>query len=158
MGSKDRIGMRCYNPYVPNEIWAIYKKDLKALIKHVFPQRVFQISEFFNQGCAYVHEFIRVRAQDGLPVDWDTIKAIVSFLSLIFGMRIWIDYPSDMTIYVGDTTDWKFYSYELENVRTWTEEELDEFLSKHSFNHIIKLFEDSGINIASDNSISHNQE
>ena len=148
MATKPRIGLRCYNPYVPNDVWDIFKKDLRKLFKEAFPDHDFQITEFYWQGFPTSAEYIRIRPKDDRPVDWKRVWSVLDFTARSFGMKINYVYQEDpgFRCLSEDTLfERKYSSYSLKNIRTWTDEELDAFLKSHSFDKLREQYHEAAI-------------
>jgi hypothetical protein len=136
MATKQRIGMRCYNPYVPNEVWDIFKRDLRKIFKIAFPEQRFSITEFYWRAFSVADEYIRIRPQEGESVDWKKVWAVLDFVANEFGMTvefIYCEEPVFKTLREDTLFPRKYASYSLKNIRTWTIQELDSFLATHSF-------------------------
>lgn len=139
MATKIRIGMRCYNPFVPNEVWDLFKKELRQIFKIAFPNQVFQISEFYWANFPVTEEYIRIRPKDEAPVDWKRIWTVLDFTAQEFGMKIRCIYQKRPQFHVfteDPLFERKYAEYSLINIRTWTIAELDEFLKTHSFDEL----------------------
>ena len=136
MAKKVRIGLRCYNPYVPNEIWEIFKTDLRKLFKIAFPNKKFSITEFYWQGFSVASEYVRITPKDESDVDWQKVWNVLSFASDCFGMKIqfvYQEHPGFKPKTEDDLFEREYSSYSLISNKTWTIPELDEFLSSYSF-------------------------
>lgn len=148
MAKKLRIGMRCYNPYVPNEVWDVFKADLRNLFKIAFPDQKFSITEFYWQGFSVADEYIRIKPLDSNPIDWKRVWSTLDFVAHEFGMTIEFIYreePTFRTLREDDLFPRKYASYSLKNIRAWTTAELDEFLADHSFDALKQKFIDAQI-------------
>ena len=131
---KYRPIQRCLNPYVPNEIWDLFKKDLRKLIKHVFPDQSYSITDYYWRNFPIDDEYIRFQPKDADNIDWLKICLVMRFLTRQFGMKV-LTRPS------ANTSDYNYGRFSLGNIRTWTIEQLDEFLANHSYETIEKLFD-----------------
>lgn len=136
MANKQRIGMRCYGNYVPNEIWFLYKRDLKKLLKILFPSQEFVVTEFYWQGYSMEDEYLRLKPKTDQLVDWLRVFRLIDTLASKFGMSMDKGYKEYYEKHANDPEEEKFRNYILESNRTWTETDLDEFLTKHSFENI----------------------
>ena len=148
MATKPRIGLRCYNPYVPNEVWDIFKKDLRKLFKEAFPDRAFQITEYYWQGFSTANEYIRIAPKDEHHVDWKRVWNVLDFAAQGFGMTIDHVYQEEPVFrsFSEDTLfERKHSSYSLKNSRTWTIEELNAFLDSHSFDELRKKYYEAAL-------------
>ena len=125
---------RVDNPYVPNEIWDLFKKDLRKITKHAFPEQSFSITEYYWRNFPLDDEYIRFRSKDEHSVDWPEICKIMAFLSRIFGMKVHTR-PSE------DPAKYDYGRFTLGNIRTWTEEQLDAFLANHSYESIEEKYD-----------------
>lgn len=135
MATKHRIGMRCYNPYVPNEVWALFKKELRKIIQMAFPDQKLSATEFYWQGFSFADEYIRIIPKDDKKVDWKKMWDVLQFVANEFGMKIDFIYqevPVFHALREDDGFERKYSSYSLVNVRTWNTEELDSFLESYS--------------------------
>ena len=131
---KFRTDHRVYNPYVPNEIWNLFKKDLRKIIKHVFPEQSFAITEYYWRNSSVNDEYIRFQSKDGRSIDWPRICNVMAFLSRIFGMKV-LTLPSE------DPTKYNYGRFTLGNIRTWTIAQLDTFLANHSYEAIEEKYD-----------------
>lgn len=139
MATKQRIGMRCYNPYVPNEVWDLFKKDLRKIFTLAFPTQKFSITEFYWQGFSIADEYIRIIPKREGCVDWKRVWEVLDFVAHEFGMKVDCVYkeePTFRTLIEDDLFERKYSSYSLVNIRTWTPKELDEFIANHSFEEV----------------------
>ncbi len=135
MGDRKRRTLkRCYNPYVPNEVWDLYKKDLRKLFKHAFPQQKFSITEYFSRSCDQDREYIKIRPVDDHPVDWPKVCEVVELTAREFGMKTLIP-ASD------DPSSRNYSRFCLGNIRTWTIKQLDDFLANHSYEALEKKYD-----------------
>ncbi len=125
---KFRGAHRCYNPYVPTEIWELFKKDLRKLFKHVFPEQKFAITEYYRRNFPVDWEYIKTKPADDHPVDWQQVCNVVDFAAHQFGMKILICPHEDPEFTLG-------------NIRTWTIEQLDAFLANHSYEDFEKKYD-----------------
>ena len=125
---------RVQDPYVPNEIWDIFKKDLRKLVKHAFPEQKFSITEYYWRNFPIDWEYIRMRPMDELPIDWAKACKVMDFLSREFGMKV-LTYPSE------DPSNYDYSRFTLGNIRTWNIGQLDEFLATHSYEDIEKKYD-----------------
>lgn len=132
MARKSRIGLRCYDPYVPNEIWVLVKKELRTALKNNFPNNKFSLTEFYWQGFSVANEYIRIKTQNEHPVDWSKIWELITLVLDVFGMKIQFVYqqhPGFVAHEVDTLFERQYTEYSLTNARTWTIQELDEFLA-----------------------------
>ena len=145
MAKKPRIGIRCYNPYVPNEVWDMFKIDLRKMFKSVFAEEKFLISVFYWQGFSVADEYIRVTPKNDTFSDWKKVWDVLDFVAKAFGMKIDCVYEEVpvFKVHKEDSLFKRDYtSYCLKNTRTWTNAELDDFISKHSFEELkFKFYE-----------------
>ena len=88
MATKQRIGIRCYNPYVPNDIWKLFKKELRKIISIAFPEQKLSVTEFYWQGFSIAEEYIRIIPKDDKVVDWTKMWNVIQFVANVFGMEI----------------------------------------------------------------------
>ena len=143
-----RIGMRCYDPFVPNEVWDLFKKDLRKVFAIAFPHQKFSITEFYWQGFSYADEYIRIIPKgEGIP-DWGKVWKVLDFTAHEFGMKVDFVYreePFFKAQHVDDLFERKYSSYSLKNIRTWTREELDDFLANHSFEKVKSKYDETAI-------------
>lgn len=136
MSKKMRIGIRCYNPYVPNQVWELFKLDLRKIFRLAFPNQKFSITEFYWQGFSVADEYIRIKPLDSNTVDWKKVWSVLDFVAHEFGMAIEFIYqeePVFRTLREDILFPRKYASYSLKNIRTWTIAELNDFLANHSF-------------------------
>lgn len=132
MAKKSRIGLRCYNPYVPNEIWDLAKKELRTALKTNCPNNKFSVTEFYWQGFSVANEYIRIKPTNDYPVDWGEIFRLITLVLDVFGMKIQFVYqqhPGFAPHKVDPLFERQYTEYSLTNARTWTIQELDEFLA-----------------------------
>ena len=140
--------MRCYNPFVPNEIWDIFKKDLRKIFAVAFPDQKFSIKEFYWQGFSASDEYIRITPQNDGTVDWKKVWDVLDFVAHEFGMKVDFVYREEPFFKAqreDDLFDRKYSSYSLVNTRTWTIPELDEFLEHHSYEGVEKKYHETTI-------------
>ncbi len=123
---KFRTPHRIYNPFVPNEIWDLFKKDLRKIIKHAFPEQKFSITEYYWRNFPVNDEYIRMRPMDEHPVDWAKANTVMDYLTREFGMKV-LTYPSE------DPSEYNYSRFTIGNIRTWTIEQLEAFLANHSY-------------------------
>lgn len=148
MATKIRIGLRCHNPYVPNDVWDIFKKDLRKIFSLAFPSQKFSITEFYWQGFSVADEYVRITPKSEEATDWKRVWDVLEFVAHEFGMKIKFVYreePSFRAMRADDLFARKYSSYSLENIRTWTHEELDDFLTKHSFEEVKAKYYEAAI-------------
>ena len=131
---KFRIDHRVYNPYVPNEIWDLFKKDLRKLFKHAFPEQKFNITEYYRRNFPVDWEYIKTAPADDHPIDWPSVCKVVDFAAHEFGMKILVS-PH------GDPSARDYPEFTLGNIRTWTEGQLDVFLANHSYEGFEKKYD-----------------
>ena len=135
MAKKQRIGIRCHNPYVPNEIWELFKKELRKILVVAFPKQKLSVTEFYWQGFSVENEYIRRAPKDEKNVDSSKVWTILQFVSGEFGMQINFVYqkePVFRALREDDLFERNSSSYSLINIRTWDVNELDEFLETYS--------------------------
>lgn len=136
---KPRIGLRCYNPYIPNEIWELFKPAFRKLLKLAFPEQKLAMTEYYWQGFPVMKEYIRLTPKDSSPVDWEKVWALLSFTTEAFGIKIECLYKEDngLEILHEETGFERPYSdYSLASNREWTIQELNDFLSTYSFDDL----------------------
>lgn len=136
MAKKQRIGIECMNPYVPNKVWDIFKKDLRKIFAIAFPEQKFSITEFYWRGFPFDEEYIRIIPKSEGPVDWKKVWDTLQFVANEFGMAIqfvYMEEPVFKCLKEDTLFDRKHSSYTLVNIRTWTKAELDAFLENHTF-------------------------
>lgn len=146
MARKPRIGLRCYNPYVPGEIWELFKPAFRALIKIGFPGQKLSVTEFYWQGFMPYNEYIRITPKDDIPVDWKRVWKILAFSTEYFFMKIDCLYKEDngLEILHEDTLFPRAYAdYSLKSSREWTLTELDGFLANYSFDEMKQKFRET---------------
>lgn len=148
MATKQRNGIRCYNPYVPNEVWDIFKKDLRKIIAIAFPAQKFSVSEYYWQHFSVADEYIRITPKSDGEVDWKKVWVVLDFVAHEFGMKVDFIYqesPTFKTLREDTLFERKYASYSLKNIRTWTTEELNEFIEKHSFEELKTKYYEAAI-------------
>lgn len=145
MAKKIRIGLRCYNPYVPNEIWDLFKGELRKIFKIAFPNVKFSISEFYWQGLSAANEYIRITPKDNNFSDWEKVWNTLNFTAREFGMEIqfvYQEHPCFKPLKEDNLFEREYANYSLINIRTWTISELDEFITNYSFEELrLKYYE-----------------
>ena len=145
MARKIRIGIRCCNPYVPNEIWKLFKVELRKIFKVAFPDEKFTISEFYWQGFSIADEYIRITPKSTDFSDWGKVWKVLDFTAREFGMAIEFTYQMypRFAVLREDTLFARDYgNYSLINIKTWNTNELDEFISKYSSEELkLKYYE-----------------
>ena len=145
MARKVRIGLRCYNPYVPNEVWDMFKVDLRKIFKAAFPDEKFSIGEFYWQGFSVANEYIRITPKNTEFSDWGKVWKVLDFVAHEFGMAIqfvYQEHPGFKPLKEDTLFDREYASYSLINIRTWTTSELDEFIANHSYEELkLKYYE-----------------
>ena len=146
MAKKVRIGLRCYNPYVPNEVWDLFKTELRKVFKLAFPDKKFGITEFFWQGFSVANEYIRITPKDEETVDWTRVWEVLDLTANYFGMKIqflYQEHPGFKPKTVDDLFEREYSSYSLVNIREWTIPDLDEFLSSYSFEELKQKYKET---------------
>ena len=136
MARKPRIGLRCYDPYVPNEIWNLFKVELRKIFKVAFPNEKFTIGEFYWQGFSVANEYIRITPKSTEFSDWGKVWQVLNLVAHEFGMAIQYVYQEHpgFKLHKEDTLFAREYgNYSLINIRTWTTDELDAFVANYSF-------------------------
>ena len=139
MARKVRIGIRCYDTYVPNEVWAMFKVEVRKMFKVAFPDEKFSISEFYWQGFSTENEYIRITPKNTAFSDWGKVWKVLNFFAHEFGMTINFVYQKipyfealkNDTLFKRDDSN-----YSLKGIKSWTEAELDKFLANYSFEEI----------------------
>ena len=143
MARKPRIGLRCHNPYVPGEIWELFKPAFRKLLKLDFPDAKMSVTEYYWQGFPPYEEYIRITPKDNTDIDWRRVWSVLEYTASVFGMKIVCLYKEDngLEILHEDTMFARPYSdYALASTRNWTISELNDFLAKYSFEEVKKKF------------------
>ena len=138
MATKVRSGSRCSNPNVPNEIWDLFKKDLRKIFKLAFPEQKFAITEFYWQDFPTYWEYLKFIPKLDAIVDWKKVWDVLSFVAHEFGIAIQFVYErTPGSLFVLHETETLFERkesrYTLMSTREWTIPDLDAFLESYSF-------------------------
>ena len=145
MAKKVRIGIRCRNPYVPKEVWDLFKPELRKIFKIAFPDEKFSICEFYWQDFSIAEEYVRITPKNPEFSDWAKVWRVLDFASNEFGMKINFVYQKE-PYFKAMREDSLFKrdcgNYSLTSIRNWTISELDEFMANYSFEELkLKYYE-----------------
>ena len=124
MATKGRNGIELLNPYVPNRVWALFKTALRKELKKKYPSSKMRVSEWYWQGFSIADEYIRIAQEEEGSVPYETIEALLCGEAAVFGMKIASVYPEVNQ----ETNKIKYVNYILKNTRTWTKEQMNEFI------------------------------
>ena len=148
MATKMRMGMRCYKKYVPTEVWDVFKKDLRKIVTLAFPDQKFSVTEYYWEGFSVADEYIRIRAKSEGVVDWKRMWRVLDFVAREFGMQVKFVYQ-EIPVFCAkredDLFERKYSNYSLISNRTWTENELDDFLADHSIEKVKAKYDEAAI-------------
>ena len=139
MAKKVRIGARCYNPYVPNEVWNLFKVEVRKIFKMAFPDEKFSICEFYWQGFSVAEEYVRIIPKNTEFSDWGKVWKILDFAANEFGMKINFVYqekPYFKALREETLFERTCGNYSLTSIKDWTTSELDRFIANYSFEEL----------------------
>lgn len=145
MATKIRIVARCSNPNVPNEVWDLFKKELRKFFKLAFPDQKYTITEFYWQSFPTYWEYLKLVPKLESEVDWKRVWDVLSFVANAFGLAIQFVYEKTPgALFIQHETDTLFERtesrYILCSTREWTIPELDAFLESYSFDALKKKY------------------
>ena len=148
MATKIRIGARCHNPHVPNEVWDLFKKELRKVFKLAFPEQTFSITEFYWRDFPTCNEYIKIIPKEKGKLDWKKVWDVLSFTANEFGMAIQFLYHrtsgSIFELFQEESLiDRDESRYSLVSTRKWTIPDLDAFLASYSFETLKEKYEEA---------------